>query len=126
KRPTPSPSASPSRGSNEAKRHKRRDEMKPISFGSAAPKDRAIDVGANLLGEWIEEQARKRRATLRDGSILGASALFALIVVPILLRSTGEASRSAAALRAGVTRLDRELEASDLAKKEAQPGLLVG
>lgn len=100
--------------------------MKPISFGSAAPKDRAIDVGANLLGEWIEEQARKRRATLRDGSILGASALFAVIVVPILLRSTGEASRNAAALKAGVTRLDRELEASDLAKKEAQPGLLVG
>ena len=99
--------------------------MNHSSFGSAAPKDRGIDVGANLLGEWIEEQAQVRKASLRDGAILAASLLFALVAGPLLWKAVGESSSQAAVLRAGVARLDRELDVSGRARKAAQPALLV-
>lgn len=99
--------------------------MKHSSFGSVAPKTRTLDVGANLLNEWIEEQARLRHELVRYG-LIAAAALVGLVVGGSLMMSNIalNAKRRLVLVR-GIERLDKSLEASEKARKEAQPVLLV-
>lgn len=99
--------------------------MNESSFGSAAPKNRSINVGANLLGEWIAERSAARRNALRLGAVLGASVLVAAVALPVLWRAGTAASRQAAALRSEVKGLDDALAASGSARKAAQPSQAV-
>lgn len=99
--------------------------MNDSSSGSAAPKNRSINVGANLLDEWISEQARLRQEIGRYGALLAASLLLAATVVPTLWRVSADSSRQAAKLRQGVKLLDEQLEITERARKAAGPGLVV-
>lgn len=99
--------------------------MKDVSIGNAAPKNRSINVDANLLGEWIAEQAKLRRAIVRYLAILGGTLVAGAVVVPTLWRATATASNQAHALQRGVAELDSQLSASDQAAKEAQPSIVV-
>ncbi|GEM_PF-3257277 len=99
--------------------------MSESSFGNAAPKSRSINIGANLLGEWIEEQARTRRDLARSFALLGLTVATVGIALPTLLRGAGEAGAKAAAMKGRVTKLDEALAVSDKARKEAQPTLAV-
>lgn len=99
--------------------------MNDSSFGSAAPKNRSINVGANLLAEWIAEQARLRREIGRYAALLGVSVLLSATVLPVLWRASTDASRQAAALHSDVKGLDAALAVSDHARKVAQPALVV-
>ena len=99
--------------------------MNDSSFGSAAPKNRSINVGANLLGEWIAEQAALRREIGRYGALLAGCLVVAGAALPTLWRASTQASREAAGLRVEVAALDAQLVLSDRARKAAQPALVV-
>ena len=99
--------------------------MKDSSFGNAALKPRTINVGANLLGEWIAERDRERREVGRYGALLGASLLVAALVLPTLGRESAQSSRQASEYRAKVAELDAALKVAEETKKAAQPGLVV-
>lgn len=99
--------------------------MKDSSFGSAAPKSRSINVGANLLGEWISERARQRQQVIRYGALLGASLLLAGLSVPPLWRAAGAAAHEASGLKQRVASLDEQLAIADKAQKAAHPGIVV-
>ena len=99
--------------------------MKDTIFGSAAPKTRSINVGANLLSEWVCEQARLRREIGRALGLLAASVAVPAAVLPPLMRSASRTMATAAELRHGVADLDTALAVSEKARKAAQPSLLV-
>lgn len=99
--------------------------MKQNLFGNAAPKNRSIDVGANLLGEWIAEQAKLRREIARFGAILGVAVLVSAATVPTLWESGTHAAADAVKLKAGIKQLDAQLAITDKARQEAQPKLVV-
>ena len=100
--------------------------MKQNLFGSAAPKSRPFDVGANLLGEWIAEQAKLRREIYRSCAIAGGSLAVAAVTIPILWQDGTAAAVQAGKLKLGVKQLDTQLVASDKARKDAQPSIVVG
>jgi hypothetical protein len=99
--------------------------MKQSSFGNAAPKHRSIDVGANLLSQWAEEQAKLRKEIARYGLLLAAATLMATVATPSLWGRGNAAASKAASLRAETTDLDKQLEDTDKARKAAQPILVV-
>ncbi len=99
--------------------------MKQSLFGSAAPKNRTINVGANLLGEWIVEQAKLRREIARFGAVLAAAVLVGVAVVPPVWNSGTRCAVDAKKLKVGIAQLDAQLAITDRAKKEAQPALVV-
>lgn len=100
--------------------------MKDNSFGSAAPKSRSINVGANLLGEWLAEQSRLRRDVGRFATLLGGSLFVAALTLPVLLRNGNEAAGQVAELRGNAALMNSQLEVSERAQKAAQPALVVG
>jgi len=99
--------------------------MKQNLFGNAAPKHRNIDVGANLLGEWIAEQARLRREIARYGAVFSAAVFVGGAVVPSLWNAGTRCAVDAKKLKLGVAQLDAQLAITDKAKKDAQPALVV-
>ena len=99
--------------------------MNDSSSGNAAPKNRSINVGANLLDEWISEQAKLRQGIGRYAALLAASLFLAATVLPMLWRITADSSRQAARLSQGVKLLDEQLAITERNRKAAQPGLVV-
>ncbi len=99
--------------------------MSDSSFGNGALKSRSINVGANMLGEWIEEQAKLRQQFARYGAVLSASVLVAVVACPILGRKAGVEGAELKGLKAGIAGLDEQLKIADKAKKEAQPAKIV-
>ena len=99
--------------------------MNDSSFGSAAPKSRSLNVGANLLREWTTEQARRRRQVARYGALLGASLVLGVGTLPRLIGAENARAQEATRLRKSVAALDEQLAISDQERKAAQPALVV-
>ena len=99
--------------------------MNDSSFGSAAPKTRSLNVGANLLREWTTEQARRRRQVARYAALFGASLVLGVGTLPRLIGSVEERSREIIRLRKTLAALDEQLAISDRERKAAQPALVV-
>lgn len=99
--------------------------MKQNLFGNAAPKHRTIDVGANLLGEWIAEQTKLRREIARYGAALTVAVLVGVAAVPALWNAGTRCVADVKKLKLGVAQLDAQLAITDKAKKDAQPALVV-
>ncbi|RYG25342.1 hypothetical protein EON82_07460 [bacterium] len=99
--------------------------MKQSSFGNAAPKHRSIDVGANLLSQWAEEQAKLRKEIARYGLLLAAALMLGIGTTPWLWKRGSAIVTKAASLKTETAELDKQLEDTDKARKAAQPIVVV-
>ena len=100
--------------------------MNDSSFGSVAPKSRSINVGANLLGEWTAEQARRRKVVGRYAALSGVSLLLAVLTLPRAFVASGTMLREAVHMKRRLVELDAQLAISERERKAAEPALVVG
>ncbi len=99
--------------------------MNDSSFGSAGLKNRSINVNANLLSEWIAEQARLRREVVRYAALLGGALVLVVTAMPPLLSAASTEAGHGADLRRQIASFDASLKTADRARQAAQPALVV-
>lgn len=99
--------------------------MKQSSFGNAAAKHRSIDVGANLLGQWMGEQAKLKKETARYAVVLAGSLAIGLTFVPWLWGLGTTATQRASKLSQETKALNDQLQITDTARKAAEPAAVV-